>query len=949
MKRIIFSFGLIISLFIGILSIFPFFIDINSYKEKIILEATKNIGREIFIEGPLTLSFFPSPSITLSQIKLLNHPKAKAPYIVTLEKIKASIAIIPLLRRKIYISKIEIKNSKIELEKLSKNQMNWENFSQKNTNSLESNNFPQKNEGSALFNFVPTIDEIKITNAQVTYRDHKDTILIEHLSLRACLPTLEGPYIAKGKFKFNKRKFEFKLHIGDINELRPVEVQIVPPGSKFKLNGTFDHNKQIFNGILQGHIYPKIFRSLAPESAFLQNLNHKISINSFMNADTKGITLQDLYLDLQSSKIEGNISMIFGKNINIKARFHNLPGQGEIGFTLEPQPQGITGTVNVQLQEFKNFLNWLQVPIPDIPSHLLETCKFSMTYAYLEDLIKFTKIDLLIKKASLLGEIHYKLNQAIPSIFINLKSPKLENFLPVDHKQSKLPLGAGIAKGHLQGDSKTLHFDLNLSLGNLTLITKGQASALDKNPLLTVDIDGKIANLRSFLNALGIKTEITSVYTTLKSHLSGTLDNLTVNTKITLGQLVLKTVGAFKNLATFPSFNFKVDLNHQNFQNFLNIFNIYPSKTHGSVKFSADINGDTQIFKIENLKGIFGSKNNLDGFIKIDCKQDKPLISGNFTSSSLNLDPFITSAAAAQTLDEPDSFFSFLLLDSKPHKVHAWSREPINFNVLKNLDANINFSILKLNYTNTAITNLNFLVKIQNGILDIAPITGIIYDGNFDASFQLTAQNNVVGKIELKQANLLHLTPTGDTFKIIGGKFSLSSTLKTQGHNLNDMVARLGGDVRIIAKDGTIRGFDLKAISQRLKKVNSIPSLLHLLTESLSQGKTTFHNFKSDVLFKNGVGTIRHMELIGYGATSKAKGNIDLLKYALNVDVEFRLTDHPYLPPFAMHITGPLDDPKRDLETGALQQYILKNVCSGMLDDVIKGPSKIVNMLTSLF
>jgi uncharacterized protein involved in outer membrane biogenesis len=948
MKRIIYSFGAIIGLFIGILLIFPFLIDINHYKEKIITEAKEATGRELFIEGPISFSLFPTPSITLHQVMLANHPKAKTPHIATLEKIKVSVAIIPLIQRKIYISKIDIKNPQLKLEKLSKEKMNWEVLSQKNPPSLDSRSL-KEDKNSFPFNFIPAVDEIKITNAQVTYCDGKDIFLIENLGLKISMRTLEGPYVAKGKFRLKDKKLEFKLNVGDINELRPIEAQVDLAGGRLKLTGIYHHDEQTFKGKLRGQVYSKAFRSLVPDLTLLQDLNHKTSIDSFINADAKAITLKDLYFDLQSLKIGGDLSMIFGKNINIKAKFRDLPGQGEISFTLEPQSQGLAGMVNIQLQEFKSFLNWLQVPIKDIPSHLLETCKFSMKYAFLGDLIKLTKIDLLLKKASISGDIHYKLHQSIPTIMINLKTPKLENLLPIEHKQSKFPLGVGAAQGHLQGDSKALRFDMKLSLGNFILITKGEASALDKNPQLMVEVDGKITNLRSFLNALGIRTEIASVYASLKGQVSGALDNLTINIKTTVGGLALKTSGVLKNIMTFPAFNFNVDLSHYNFRNFLSIFNICSSTAHGGVTFSTNIKGDTQSLKIENIKGTLGSKSDINGLVEIDWKQSKPMITGNFTSNSLNLDPFIAQAAASQDLEEPDSFLSFLMVDSKPCKMHAWSREPINFSISKDLEANISFSILKLSLRDIIITNLNCLAKTQDGMLDIAPVTGNIYDGSFDGSFQLTSQNVAAGKLELQQANLLHLLPCGDTFKIIGGKFSLSAALKTQGNNLNDMVARLGGQVKIRAKDGVISGFDLKAISQRLKEVNSIPSLLGLLTESMSKGKTTFHNFKSEVSFKNGIGTIQNMELIGYGATSKAKGNIDLLKYVLNVDVEFRLTEHPYLPSFIMHLTGPPNDPKRDLETGALQQYLLKNTFNGMVEDVISGPSKIINMLGSIF
>jgi len=162
------------------------------------------------------------------------------------------------------------------------------------------------------------------------------------------------------------------------------------------------------------------------------------------------------------------------------------------------------------------------------------------------------------------------------------------------------------------------------------------------------------------------------------------------------------------------------------------------------------------------------------------------------------------------------------------------------------------------------------------------------------------------------------------------------------------MIQNLNGPVAISVKDGMINGFDLQTLSQRLGSLQNPASLLGLLNTTMGKGQTPFSSFKGDIVFKDGVGTIQSMNFVATSGQGQATGQIDLPRYLLNIHAEFRLTDHPKIPPFQMQLTGPIDNPSRNLDTGALQKYMVENVFKGVIEKLGKGKLNAGDILGSV-
>lgn len=944
MKRIVYGLLAIFGLLIGLSLLIPLFIDVNQYKDEISAKAKEATGRDLVIEGPIKLSLFPSPALTLHQVKLGNHSQAHSPHLITFEKASVKAAILPLFHKKIHITKVTLKEARIELEKLPNGTMNWVFTPQKALSTEETHPSPATPQDDVSNpSFDLGVDKINIEDAQITYRDGQQETTITGLAAEANLQSLTGPYTAEGQLKFQEQTLKFNLKAGTLADSQPIEAEFQVADGRMKIVGVYTQSSQAFKGSIESQLDAKTLQKLTDKTDLPQVMKDEIHLTALLMATPSRITVEDIKLKLGKTSASGVIAATLGDIVQVNGNLKNLPGQGNIDFTIIQKTNDTQGQLKANIQRLRDFLAWLEIDAKNLPPHLLEQCLVSTRYALLKKTLHLRDLILNLQGAQLQGEIEYKLNQKVPSVRVNLKTPKVESFMPrIDSKAPK-PLGAGYLRGSLQGDAKNLVFDVQTALGTLVLALKGQAQNLDKKPTLTVDVNGQTTNLGALLVDLGFVSKSTYRNASLKGQMTGDLENLRLNTQMTLDGLSLGTSGTVQKLMILPAFNLKLNVTHPNVRTFLKLPINTPAAAKGAVSMTAHLAGDTTQFTLDDFKAAIGQDFDIKGKLDVNRKTEKTKIVGTLTATSLNLDLLMAAAQGKQPLlSEPQ----FMLVALKaPPVYHVWSKEPLSFDFLKNLEADVQVMIHQLKRKDIIVTNLKVSSKVQNGILE-APLSGSIYGGKLQGNLRVTADNTLALGIDLQNADLASLVPhhTGQ-IKLVGGKFSLNLALSARGKSIYELVTTLAGPIKLNARDGVINGFDLQAISQRLKQVNNIQGLLGLLSNFMAKGQSTFQRFDGDILFKNGMGTIQAMQLIANGGTGQATGTINLPGYLLNVAAEFRLTDHPQLPPFKMYLTGPLDNPNRNLETQALQNYLIQNVFKGVIDQLSKGKGKIGDVL----
>ncbi|AIL12557.1 hypothetical protein IM40_01945 [Candidatus Paracaedimonas acanthamoebae] len=945
MKRIVYSLLAIFGVLISLALILPLFIDVNQYKSEINAKAKEAIGRDLVIEGPIQLSLFPSPALTLHQVKLTNHPQAHTPHLITFEKASVKAALLPLLQKRIHITKINLKDARIELEKLPDGTMNWDLTPQKASSTEKATPSPlAPQDRTPPPSFDLGVDKVSIEDTYITYRNGQQKTTIKDLSLEARLQSLTGPYTAEGQLKFQQQTLKFDIKAGKLADSQPIEAEFRLADSRMKVIGVYMSSSQSFKGSIESQFDVKALQAMTGKTDLPKFTRKEIYLKARLMVTPSRVAVENMNFKLDETIVDGTITATLGNILQIDGKLKNLPGQGNIDFTVIQKTNDTQGQLKANIQRLHDLLSWLEIDAKNLPPHLLGKCLISTRYALINETLHLRDLLLGLQDAQLQGEIAYKLNQKTPLVRVDLKTPKVENFMPRAGTKTQKPLGAGQLRGSLQGDAQNLVFDVQTNLGTLMLAMKGQAQNLDKKPTLTVDINSQTTNLGALLVDLGFVSKSTYRNASLKGQIAGDLENLRLNTQTTLDGLSLGTSGTVKNLMTLPVFNLKLNATHPNIRTFLKLPTT--ATPQGAVSITAHLAGDAAQFMVDDFKAVIGQGINLTGKLDINRKNEKTKLVGALTATSLNLDLLMAMSESRQsTLSEPQ----FMLVALKAPPAHyTWSKEPVSFAFLKDLEADVQVIIHKLKRKDITVTNLKVSSKVQNGILE-APLSGSIYGGKLQGNFRMTADNTLALGIDLKEADLANLTAHySGQIKLVGGKFSLHSTLSTRGKSMYELVANLTGPIKLNARDGIINGFDLQAISQRLKQVNNIQGLLGLLTNFMAKGQTTFQRFDGDILFKNGMGTIQTMQLIANGGNGQATGTINLPGYLLNIATEFRLTDHPQLPPFKMYLTGPLDDPRRNLETQALQNYLIQNVFKGVMDQLSKGKGKIGDVLGSI-
>ena len=94
----------------------PMFVPLNSYKGLIADKVKAATGRDLTIDGDISLSLLPMPSVSVAGIKFGNAPGGSTPDMVTLDKARVKVALMPLLGGNIEISEVVLEKPVIVLE-----------------------------------------------------------------------------------------------------------------------------------------------------------------------------------------------------------------------------------------------------------------------------------------------------------------------------------------------------------------------------------------------------------------------------------------------------------------------------------------------------------------------------------------------------------------------------------------------------------------------------------------------------------------------------------------------------------------------------------------------------------------------------------------------------------------------------------------------------------------
>lgn len=189
-------FGIIITLILLLIAI-PFFISMETYKNAISDQAYKHTGRNLKIDGKISLNLLPMPELAIEKVSLSSIKGAKAKNLFEAKRLMARLEFMPLLKGEVIISSIELANPTIKLEKFKNGKSSWEidlpKESSANSSKISSSKetIEKKKEARLSKEKIPlAINNISITKGNLSYIDPDNKANIENFDIKIALKDL---------------------------------------------------------------------------------------------------------------------------------------------------------------------------------------------------------------------------------------------------------------------------------------------------------------------------------------------------------------------------------------------------------------------------------------------------------------------------------------------------------------------------------------------------------------------------------------------------------------------------------------------------------------------------------------------------------------------------------------------------------------------------------------
>ena len=506
-------------------------------------------------------------------------------------------------------------------------------------------------------------------------------------------------------------------------------------------------------------------------------------------------------------------------------------------------------------------------------------------------------------------------------------------------------LGRIEIRGGVSGRAEKLGVDLDIAAigGNLTL--KGTVDALAPRPHFDLALTLKNKNVANIIQLFASQPQNGGLEYSgaidARGTMAGSLDNLSVDLSTRVGDSKLGVAGSVSMSDTL-SYNVTVSAEHPDAARFVNEFgaDYRPAAANlGGLKLSADVSGTDKGAEVSNLEGAFGPAS-IAGALSLALDGPRPRVTGKLNASEILVDLFLPRPDPSSAQDASRS-------GSQKTTVSRWSSNPIDLSILRSADVALEITARGIIYGAYTFADPKLSLSVQEGVLSVDPLVGKLFDGDVDVRGRLS--DNEIPALELA-INLTDADLQRAIVDIVGldavaGRVGIEGSVSALGRSERELVSALNGTAMFAAQKGVIRGFDLKSLSDRLKRLNEIPDYLALLQTTLNGGETRFTTFGGTFRINDGVMTSSDLGGDLDGARLSGQTIVDLPRWLIDLKSEVRLTEHPQAPPLGLRVQGALDAPQRDVKSQKLERYLTQRVGGTLLQKILPKKARGIGSL----
>ena len=515
--------------------------------------------------------------------------------------------------------------------------------------------------------------------------------------------------------------------------------------------------------------------------------------------------------------------------------------------------------------------------------------------------------------------------------------------------------------------------DAKLELAGAKATVTGSVSDLAKTPAFDLRFDGRHPDLvrLAALFGAGIRKDGTDGSpVALKLSARGNLDAVSVEAEAALAKGTIRLAGTLDTPFDAPRLNVNLGLRHPDLVGLVRVFQpgYAPAGTDlGGLALMAGLKGGGDTVVIEGLEGNVGPTT-VAGNGSWHTSGPRPRLKLALTCGVIPLNDYFAPpepsdpaqrprtetggketspavAGAASGLGQAEDDGSEPPADSR-----RWLAEPIDVTLPALADAEIEVRAETLVYKSFHVERPSIDATLNGRVLRIERLAGTVFDGSLDLAGGLDGRGvpAIDVGIAIKGMNVAKALFQADGFDVATGTLDFGARLNARGRSQRDLVRSLAGSADFKIRNGAVKGFDLHEVSDRLKHPATSAGFIGILGAAMSGGTTRVSSLDGTFIVEKGVIRTGDMKLVADAGAGEAQGVVDLPAWNTDAHAIFRLTGHKDAPPFRLHLTGPLDDPRRRFDFGALEAWVLERSAIGLVETLIFPVPAVTEALTGV-
>lgn len=321
LKRLLIGFFGLIVVAVAAVLIGPSFVDWNSQKSRIAAEVRSLTGRELTIDGDMSLGMLPAPALAASSVRFENIPGGSEPAMIELEELRVRVALLPLLQGRVQFERIALVKPRILLEVLPDGRRNWD-FTGAGAVSTDESTRPA---GEGGLSSALSFDSFAVEDGTLVYRDAESGTeeRFDQVNANVIAETTRGPFALKGSARVRSVATDFDVTLGRLVDSGATrfKVSLGLPGAEAQaaLSGTLSLHPDAMavRGKLEanGKTFASVFAAamgsgLAGAAGPLKN---EFSITAAISGDREQIDVSELALRLGEATLDGSLTVRLGR------------------------------------------------------------------------------------------------------------------------------------------------------------------------------------------------------------------------------------------------------------------------------------------------------------------------------------------------------------------------------------------------------------------------------------------------------------------------------------------------------------------------------------------------------------------------------------------------------------------------------------------------------------